>query len=269
MLDPLVRSGTFSLFVAMGLASATAAAQSPNDDLADSRDSSGEAKKGNSPRSSEGDAKKREPRSQNDRAERRTDRYVPGGREVPGRMNEAFSFPAPNGCQYSSTIRGTVRSARTAAGEEPKYTPNLVVNAWVTCQNNTDIRVTDNTLREAPMTRVELEQAIELRGTLLSEASGKRCVFVPDFALGDSRLASIGVSYLCPPTGNVASAQDEARTDGQRAQAINEERSPYEGRAEGEPKGRAREGRPEGRSSRDGHANDTKGEGRFSPDDGE
>src|SRR5262249_36204217 len=102
------------------------------------------------------------------------------------------------GCQYSSIVKGTVRPARTAPGDEPRFIPNLLINAWITCQNNTELRVTDNALRDMTLTRSELEQAIELRATLLSEGSGRRCAYVPDFSLADNKFASLGMSYLCP-----------------------------------------------------------------------
>jgi hypothetical protein len=116
-------------------------------------------------------------------------------------MNEAFTFPLAGGCEYSSTVRGTVRAARSQAGDEPKYVPNLVVNAWISCQNNTEMRVVDSSLREVAMTRGELEQAIELRASLLSDNGAMRCAYVPDFALGDNKLSGTGIFYLCPGGG--------------------------------------------------------------------
>jgi hypothetical protein len=118
------------------------------------------------------------------------------GAAMPARVNEAFSFGL-NGCEYGATVRGTVRPTKTAAGEEPKYTPNLVLNAWVSCQNNTELRVTDNTLRDVAMTRAELERAIELHASLLAEDASGRCAYVPDFWLGESKLTGMGVSYMC------------------------------------------------------------------------
>jgi hypothetical protein len=117
---------------------------------------------------------------------------------VPARVNEAFTFPIAGGCDYSATVRGNVRPARGPLGEEPKYVPSLVVNAWISCENNTELRVTDNALRETPMTRGELEQAIELRASLLAEGSTSRCAYVPDFSLADNKLAGGGIFYLCP-----------------------------------------------------------------------
>jgi hypothetical protein len=117
---------------------------------------------------------------------------------VPARVNEAFTFPLSGGCNYGSTVRGTVRTVKTGAGEEPRYVPTLVLNAWVSCQNNTELRVTDNTLRDVAMTRPELEQAIELHASLLAESASARCAFVPDFLLADNKLSGLGVSYLCP-----------------------------------------------------------------------
>jgi hypothetical protein len=130
-------------------------------------------------------------------------------------MNEAFTFPLGGGCDYTSTVRGTVKPARTAGGEEPKYVPTLTVNAWISCQNNTELRVTDNALREVAMTRAELEQAIELRASLLAEGTASRCAYIPDFALGENKLAAGGIFYLCPtngaaPSGGMDDLQEEA-----------------------------------------------------------
>jgi len=110
---------------------------------------------------------------------------------VPARVNEAFTFPLSGGCNYGSTVRGTVRTVKTGAGEEPRYAPTLVLNAWVSCQNNTELRVTDNTLRDVAMTRPELEQAIELHTSLLAESASARCAFVPDFLLADNKLSGL------------------------------------------------------------------------------
>jgi hypothetical protein len=116
-------------------------------------------------------------------------------------MNEAFTFPLAGGCEYSSTVRGAVRAARSQAGDEPKYVPSLVVNAWISCQNNTEMRVIDSSLRDGAMTRGELEQAIELRASLITDNGAMRCAYVPDFALGENKLSGVGVFYLCPASG--------------------------------------------------------------------
>jgi hypothetical protein len=116
-------------------------------------------------------------------------------------MNEAFTFPLAGGCEYSSTVRGPVRPAKSQAGDEPRYVPSLVVNAWISCQNNTEMRVIDSSLREGSMTRAELEQAIELRASLLADNGAMRCAYVPDFALGENKLSGVGVFYLCPAGG--------------------------------------------------------------------
>jgi hypothetical protein len=176
------RFGTFSALVVVASVSGVVHAEDPiepSEVRAPSRSAGEEAKK----------------RSPNDR--RATDRRAAPA-AVPVRVNEAFTFPLAGGCDYSSTVRGTVRAARSSGGDEPKYVPSLVVNAWISCQNNTEMRVIDSTLREGAMTRAELEQAIELRASLLADNGAVRCAYVPDFSLGENKLAGVGVFYLCP-----------------------------------------------------------------------
>ena len=162
------------VIVTLAVGSHSAKAQGSGDESGDARSAGRRRKKGNGPRSSTDDKKRSDPRNQNERAssgDRRgsDSRPTQGPLAVPTRINEAFTCPTGNGCQYSATIRGSVKSARGGNGEEPRYTPNLTVNAWVTCQNNTELRVTDSSLRETTMTRSQLEQAIEMRGSLLVE----------------------------------------------------------------------------------------------------
>jgi hypothetical protein len=215
----------------IAMSSGSASAQGSADVSADSKaapdEAKDEAKKASAPRRSS-----EESRRQNEPRDRRTGdatKSAHGGSASAGRVNEAFSFLVGSGCQFSSTIRGTIRSAQTAPGDEPKYVPNLVVNAWVTCQNNTEQRVVDNTVREMPMTRSELEQAIELRGSLLDEGSGRRCAYVPDFALSENKIAGFGVAYMCPVKLG-GSGDNHAALEGSRPAA-------------GEPRGASR-GKP-------------------------
>jgi hypothetical protein len=188
------RIGTFSVFVALATVSGIALAEDSSEP-SEPRPTSRNAGEENRARS---DSKASNARgSSNDR--RASDRRTPA--VVPARMNEAFTFPLAGGCEYSSTVRGTVRPARSQVGDEPRYIPSLVVNAWISCQNNTEMRVIDSSLREGAMTRGELEQAIELRASLLADNGAMRCAYVPDFALADNKLSGVGVFYLCPGSG--------------------------------------------------------------------
>jgi hypothetical protein len=215
------RIGTFSVLVALGTVSGSALAQESSESP-DSRPTSRNAGDDNRKRS---DSKTPNERgSSNDR--RASDRRTPA--IVPTRMNEAFTFPLAGGCEYSSTVRGTVRAARGQAGDEPKYVPSLVVNAWISCQNNTEMRVVDTSLREGAMTRGELEQAIELRASLLADNGTQRCAYVPDFALGENKLSGVGVFYLCPAGGAQAGGAVDDLPDETRP-AIVPEKAP-EGR---------------------------------------
>jgi hypothetical protein len=184
--------GTFAALVAVAAVSGITRA----DDASDSSEARPPARNAGDENRKRSDSKSERGSSNDKRADRKNAAAV-----VPTRMNEAFTFPLAGGCEYSSTVRGTVRNARTQAGDEPKYVPSLVVNAWVSCQNNTEMRVIDSSLREGAMTRAELEQAIELRASLISDNGTTRCAYVPDFSLGDNRLSGVGVFYLCPAGG--------------------------------------------------------------------
>jgi hypothetical protein len=208
------RFGTFSALVVVATVSGVVHAEDstePSDSRPPARSAGDESKK----------------RVANDR--RATERKAAPA--VPSRVNEAFTFPLAGGCDYSSTVRGTVRAARNAAGDEPKYVPSLVVNAWISCQNNTEMRVIDNSLREGAMTRAELEQAIELRASLLADNGAVRCAYVPDFSLGENKLSGVGVFYLCPGGGAQAGggSLDDLPDDTTRPAAPAER--PSEGRA--------------------------------------
>ena len=242
MLHGIHRAGLFSIVMTLAIGSQSALAQGSGDESGDGRSMADDAKKGDGSHGSS-DNKKRSD-SRNERAssgDRRGNdsRAEKGPLAVPTRINEAFTYPIGNGCQYSATVRGSVKSARSASGEEPRYTPNLTVNAWVTCQNNTELRVTDNQVRETAMTRSQLEQAIELQGSLLAESSGKRCVYVPDFTLGDGRLAGVGVSNLCSSSAmgsGLADNQDGSGHTGDDTDSV----APSENRPAGD--GRSRDG---------------------------
>ena len=70
------------------------------------------------------------------------------------------------------------------------------------------------------MTRAELEQAIELGASLLAEGTATRRVYVPDFALGENKLAAGGIFNLCPTSGSSGGIaldvrmEEEARVPG-------------------------------------------------------
>jgi hypothetical protein len=103
------------------------------------------------------------------------------------------------------------------------------------------MRVIDSTLREGAMTRAELEQAIELRASLLSDNGAQRCAYVPDFSLGDNKLSGVGVFYLCPAGGAQAGAPledlpDDTMRPSAPADKPAEGRVPASGRPSAEPR---------------------------------
>jgi hypothetical protein len=119
--------------------------------------------------------------------------------------------------------------------------PSLVVNAWISCQNNTEMRVIDSSLREGAMTRAELEQAIELRASLLSDNGAMRCAYIPDFSLAESKLSGVGVFYLCPggsaqAGGSLEDLPDDTTRPAAPVEKPAEGRSPSSGRPAVEPR---------------------------------
>jgi hypothetical protein len=237
------RIGTFSALVVMAAVSGIAQAEDSTDppDQRPARNAGDEGRK-------RSDAKG--PSDRAGASERKASAPRAAAPAVPGRVNEAFTFPLAGGCDYSSTVRGTVRAAKGATGEEPKYVPSLTVNAWISCQNNTEMRVIDSTLRDAAMTRAELEQAIELRASLLADNGSVRCAYVPDFSLTENKLTGVGVFYLCPGGGAQAGggSLDDLPADDTQRPMTPADKPPQEGRTP-----------PSGRPSAEKPAPETRG----------
>lgn len=112
-------------------------------------------------------------------------------------INDVFASITPSGCTYSATMRGTIRQIRSSSGEDVRYAPDLMINAWVTCGGKTTLRLLDSVLREGPLTTAELEQAVATRAMLLSGAGPKRCAYAPLLGFTDNHLGLELVDYLC------------------------------------------------------------------------
>jgi hypothetical protein len=125
---------------------------------------------------------------------------APSSVSGPTQVNEVFTAVAPSGCVYGATVRGTMRTYRAANNEEAKYSPNFLVNAWVTCHGKSELRVRDTPLREISMTRADLEQALTLRALILAGAAPQRCAYVPEVLLDDAGVSLQGIAYLCAAT---------------------------------------------------------------------
>ena len=60
------------------------------------------------------------------------------------------------------------------------------------------MRVSEHLMTSHPMTMSELQSALELRASLITQTAGQRCAYVPDFRVSPERLEGVGAALLCP-----------------------------------------------------------------------
>lgn len=118
---------------------------------------------------------------------------------ITGPMNivERFRQPVANGCVYTADISGTLRPIGEA-GLEPRVDPNIFMNAMVTCPGGASARLTANIMQSGPLTLGELEDALEQRGTVVTDQPRKQCVYRPEFQFVKGRLRGVDVTVSCP-----------------------------------------------------------------------
>lgn len=114
-------------------------------------------------------------------------------------LNDLIAFPLGAGCQYLATIQGTVEPVK---GSSTTVEPKLVVDATFACPNGASRRVTENVSGTGPLTMEELEEALERRATVVSDASGVRCAYTPELELERSGLTAPAIHHLCPTGGD-------------------------------------------------------------------
>jgi hypothetical protein len=136
----------------------------------------------------------------------------PGAMARPVPINGHFSFPLASGCTYEADIRGNAQPARGASpAGEMQYTPNVRVVASVSCPNQTAMRVSETLSSSEPMPLAKIEQALELRASIITEATGVHCAYVPQFRLSQNRLEGVSAALLCPLPAQAAPARGGGR----------------------------------------------------------
>jgi hypothetical protein len=120
--------------------------------------------------------------------------------------DEQFTFAVEDGCNYTASIRGTVRPVALGPEAYRKVEPDLAVTAVLACPSAEPVKVAQKVAGTGPVTRTDLESLLERHASLLSE-TGRRCSYVPDVAFVGEGLAGKGVTHLCPL------AQDEPKPE--------------------------------------------------------
>ena len=82
------------------------------------------------------------------------------------------------------------------------FTPNVAITASVSCPNHTTLRVMERIPSDRMMTLAKLQDAIELRASLVTDNQGLHCAYVPHFRLSEQRLEGVGAALLCPLPAN-------------------------------------------------------------------
>jgi hypothetical protein len=111
--------------------------------------------------------------------------------------DEQFTFPIEDGCNYTASIRGTIRPIAVGPEAWRKLEPDLAVTAVLKCPSAETLKVSEKVSGTGPMTRAEVESLLVRHASILREASGRRCSYVPDVSFVGEGLAGTGVTYLC------------------------------------------------------------------------
>lgn len=121
------------------------------------------------------------------------------------RIDMDATRPAGNGCRYQVAVHGVIVPAKAQssakAKTEPMVEPTIDVAAEVACPSSAVVKITDTAMATGPLTRSDLEHALERRASVVAESAGKRCVYLPDLTLEGQKLqlASVGYTCVAPP----------------------------------------------------------------------
>ena len=121
--------------------------------------------------------------------------------------DEQFTFPIEDGCNYTASIRGTIRPVAVGPEAWRKLEPDLAVTAVLKCPSAETLKVAEKVSGTGPMTRAEVESLLVRRASIMREGAGRRCSYVPDVSFVGEGLAGTGVTYLC------ALDKDEAKPE--------------------------------------------------------
>jgi hypothetical protein len=117
-------------------------------------------------------------------------------------INARFQETVGDNCQYSGTIRGTIREANVAgatADNATQMTPDLRIQATLSCPsgNVQQQQTVKATLRGPQYAREQLAQTIQERARIFTSRNGQVCSYAPRLAFDSGRLASNGIAQSC------------------------------------------------------------------------
>lgn len=125
----------------------------------------------------------------------------------PLRLDTVIGLPVADGCEYLANVRGELRPAPARRNQPRAASVAVDLQLSLTCPG-VAYDVTETVADTGPMSRGELERALERRATVVIEGSDKRCVYLPDFQLTDEDLVGVGVSRMCSPAPAAPSLRD-------------------------------------------------------------
>ena len=134
-------------------------------------------------------------------------------------INDRFEQPLPDRCEYTSTVRGTVRpvpmtsNMQNMQSDVALFEPNLTVNAEVTCPSVQSEHISSHSLNGQQLTRKELEAAVNERASVVTVDHNRVCTIEPKYVLAaNGTLHPEGARELCAvgaPAGAMPSHPNE------------------------------------------------------------
>jgi hypothetical protein len=115
-------------------------------------------------------------------------------------INARFQETVADNCQYSGTVRGTIRQSNVSgatADNATQMTPDLRIQAQLSCPNGNAQQTVKATLRGPQYASEQLAQAIQERARIFTSRNGQVCSYAPRLAFDSGRLASSGIAQSC------------------------------------------------------------------------
>lgn len=115
-------------------------------------------------------------------------------------VNATFQDTVADNCQYTATVRGTVRefnAAGATADNAVQFTPRLQIQAQLTCPNGSARQVSSYTLQGPQFGREQLAQAITEHARIFVSRGDQVCSYAPRLSFDAGRLASNGIAQSC------------------------------------------------------------------------
>jgi hypothetical protein len=110
-----------------------------------------------------------------------------------GVIDDRYAADLDNGCEYRSTVRGTVRPEGSALA------PDLRVRASVHCPNVPRVSAPERAVRARANSPEQLARAVAAAGRVHTRGADGACQYVPAFRAAGTQLAARDVSYTCLP----------------------------------------------------------------------